>query len=268
MRRLPLVAVCTLAALAAVGTASAAAPPATQQPGVLTVGVAMPSEGFQVGVVKGSTVIYAQGFEIDFAKALAARLGLGGTVFVQNRFDRLYSAGAKPFDLAIGQISITPARSRTVDFSRPYMSVDQGILAAQTVQPVPTTIAGLRALRICALTKSTGADVARERIAPVKPVLLVGNVPTLMLNLQTGRCDAVVYDAPTLGTLKKRAPDRYGPFVGVVDTAEEYGIALPKGSALLAPVNKAIASLVADGTVDRLARRWLTVDPADLRVLR
>ena len=99
-------------------------------------------------------------------------------------------------------------------------------------------------------------------------MLLVGNVPTLMLDLQTGRCEAVVYDAPALGTLKARAPLRYGPFVGVVKTGEQYGIAIPKGGTLVAPVNKALASLLADGTVDRLARKWLTVDPTDLRELR
>jgi ABC-type amino acid transport substrate-binding protein len=257
-----------VALFAFAGAGSAAAPPATQVPGTLTVGLAMPSEGFQVGIVKGSEVIYAQGFEIDLAKALTARLGLGTTVFVQNRFDRLYSAGAKPFDLAIGQISILPARLRTVDFSKPYMDADQGVLAAQTVSPVPTTIAGLKKLKICALAKSTGADAASLRIVPTKPVLLVGNVPTLMLYLQSGRCQAVVYDAPTLGTLKKRAPERYGPFVGVIDTGEHYGIAIPKGGTLLKPVDTAVTSLLADGTIDRLARTWLTVDPTDLRVLR
>jgi len=254
--------------LFAVGGAGAATPPTTLEPGTLTVGLAMPSEGFQVGVVKGSDVIYAQGFEIELAKALAIRLGLAKTAFVQNRFDRLYSSGAKPYDVAIAEISITEPRKRTVDFSHPYMQVDQGVLAAQTVDPVPTTIAGLKKLRICALAKTTGADIARERIAPTTPVRLIGNVPTLMLNVQTGRCAAVVYDAPALGTLKARAPDRYGPFVGVIDTKESYGIVFPKGGALVGPVNRALDSLVADGSVDRLSKKWLTVDPSKLRLLR
>jgi glutamine transport system substrate-binding protein len=99
-------------------------------------------------------------------------------------------------------------------------------------------------------------------------VRLIGNVPTLMLNVQTGRCDVVVYDAPALGTLKARAPARYGPFVGVIDTRESYGIAFPKGGTLVGPVDRALDSLLADGSVDRLAKKWLTVDPAKLRVLR
>jgi len=263
-----LLALTALAVGLAVSAIGAAAPPPTQVPGQLTVGVSLPSEGFQVGVVKGSQVIWAQGLEIDLAQALASKLGLEQTSFVQSRFDRLYSAGAKPWDVAIAEITITAERRRTTAFSRSYMSVDQGVLAAQTLRRVPKTMAGLRSLQLCALRRSTGAEVARETIAPTKPVLLVGNVPTLMLDLQTGRCQAVVYDAPALGTLKARAPLRYGPFVGVVETGEEYGIAMPRGSALLGPVNKALAALSADGTIERLQRKWITVHLEDLPVLR
>jgi polar amino acid transport system substrate-binding protein len=237
-------------------------------PGQLTVGVTLPSEGFQVGVVRGSEVLYAQGLEIDLARALALRLDLDRTAFVQSRFDRLFSAGQKPWDVAIAEITITQDRRRTAEFTRPYMSVDQGVLAAQTVTRVPRTIVGLRPLQICALAKSTGALVAQGTIAPTKRVRLLGNVDGLMLDLQTGRCEAVVYDAPTLGTLKDRAERRYGPFVGVIKTGEKYGIALPRGGALRAQVDRALAGLIADGTVERLQRKWLTTHLEELRVLR
>jgi ABC-type amino acid transport substrate-binding protein len=169
MKRLATIAI--LATLALTGAASAAAPVATITPGQLTVGVSLPSEGFEVGVAKGEQVTYAQGFDIDFARA---------------------------------QITITDQRRRTADFTQPYMTVDQGVLAAQTVNPVPRTLADLRSLRVCALSKSTGAEAAKTVIAPTKPTRQIGNVPTLMLNLQTGRCQAVVYDAPTLGTPSRR----------------------------------------------------------------
>ena len=69
MRLRLLILAAVVAALAAAGAGGAAAPP-TKQAGTLTVGLAMPSEGFQVGIVKGSEVVYAQGFEIDLARAL------------------------------------------------------------------------------------------------------------------------------------------------------------------------------------------------------
>jgi polar amino acid transport system substrate-binding protein len=266
MRRLLTIAI--LAALALCAGASAADPVPTITPGELTVGVSLPSEGFEVGVAAGDHVIYAQGFDIDLARALAKQLGLAQVTFVQSPFGRLFSSGGKPWDIAVAQITITDQRRRTADFTQSYMTVDQGVLVAQTVAPVPRTLAGLRSLRVCALSKSTGADVAKTVVAPTRPVRLIGNVPTLMLNLQTGRCQAVVYDAPTLGTLKARTPDRYGPFAGVIKTGEKYGVALPKGSPALAGVDAALRALIADGTLQRLQRKWLTTNLATLPTLR
>jgi ABC-type amino acid transport substrate-binding protein len=257
-----------LATLALAASASATDPVTTITPGQLTVGVSLPSEGFEVGVAKGDQVTYAQGFDIDLARAVAKQLGLTSVAFVQSQFGRLFSSGVKPWDVAIAQITITDQRRRTADFSQPYMTVDQGVLVAQTVSPVPRTLADLRALRICALAKSTGADAAETVIAPATPVRLIGNVPTLMLDLQTGRCQAVVHDAPTLGTLKARTPDRYGSFVGVIKTGEQYGIALPKGSQLLPDVDDALVTLIANGTVQRLQSKWLTVNLAQLPTLQ
>jgi polar amino acid transport system substrate-binding protein len=265
--RLP-AATAVLVALVLGTSASAAAPLPTLTPDQLTVGVSLPSEGFEVGVAKGDEVTYAQGFDVDLARALAKKLGLSRIAFVQSQFGRLYSSGAKPWDVAIAQITITDQRRRTADFTRSYMSVDQGVLAAQTVNPVPSSIGDLRSLRICALAKSTGAEVANTVVAPTQPPLLIGNVPTLMLDLQTGRCQAVIYDAPSLGTLKARAPDRYGPFVGVIKTGEQYGVALPKGSRLLRAVDAALGALIAEGTVQRLQQKWLTTDLSALPVLQ
>ncbi len=240
---------------------------ATLTPGQLTVGVSLPSEGFETGVARGAHVIYAQGFDIDLALALAKGLGLPKVTFVQSGFGDLIAAGKKPWDMAVAQITITPARSQDVAFSQPYMTVDQGVLAAKNLSPTPTTLAGLRGLQLCALRDSTGAVVAATRIAPQKPVLLPDNVPTLMQDLQTGTCQAVVYDAPTLGALKTLAPTYYGAFVGLVPTGEHYGIALPKGSRLVPRVNAALGALIANGTVQRLETKWFAADLAKVPVL-
>ncbi len=248
-------------------TAPAQAVPVTLTPGQLTVGVSLPSEGFETGVARGTHVIYAQGLDIDLALAIAKRLGLARAEFVQSQFGNLVSAGKKPWDIAVAQITITSARRRNVTFTQPYMTVDQGVLAAKTVSPAPTSLAGLRALQICALRDSTGADVAKTRIAPTKPVMQLDNVPTLMLDLQAGVCQAVVYDAPSLGALKALAPTYYGTFVGLVPTAEHYGIVLPKGSPLTQPVDKALGALIANGTLQRLENQWFTADLAKVPIL-
>lgn len=249
--------------------AAAAPAGATVTPNTLTVGVNLPSEGFQAGIVNGSSVVYARGLEIDLARALATRLGLtGGAVFTQSAFGDLIAPGAKPWDLALAEVTVTSARAKDVDFSTSYMRADQGVLVSQFLRTVPRSIAALRKLHLCAQQDTTGADTIKNRIKPTRRGLYPADVPTLMLYVQLGRCDAVVFDAPALATLKDRAPRRYGELAGVIRTGERYAAVLPKGSALRAPVDQAIAALRADGTIARLQKQWLSINTATLRVLR
>ena len=246
-----------------------AAAPATVAPGTLTVALNMPSDGFQVGAVKGREVVAARGYEIDLAQALAARLGVGGVTFVQEpRFTTLLAPGPKPWDLALAQVSITDARRAAVDFSVPYLTADQGVLLSAATAARPARIADLRGLRLCAQKGSTGADLIASAIAPTVPPLLPASTTVLTRGLVSGRCEAVVFDAPGLASLRAQVPTRYGPFAGVIRTGESYGAVFAKGNRLRGPVNRAIAALRTDGTLATLGARWLTTDLAKLPVLK
>ena len=63
-------------------------PAAHAQPGALTVGLDMPSPGFEVGAVTGHSVLFARGFEIDLARVIAARLGIPRVAFYQEPSSR------------------------------------------------------------------------------------------------------------------------------------------------------------------------------------
>ena len=65
-------------AVALAAPATAASPP-TKSAGRLTVGLAMPSAGFQVGAVRGRTVVLAKGLEIDLAPGAAATSSVRST---------------------------------------------------------------------------------------------------------------------------------------------------------------------------------------------
>lgn len=263
----PLVVAIALAATLAV-PARAAAPP-TKAPGTLTVGLAMPSAGFQVGAVRGRQVVLAKGFEIDLARELAKRLGLPRIRFLnESLHSTLLTSGAKGWDIALAQITVTPARTRRVDFSTSYLRADQGILVRRGLKTTPTTIAALRPLQLCAERSSTGGLLILDRIKPTSKPLLLENPSRLSYELFARKCDAIVFDAPALAVLRRQAPDRYGPLVGRIATSERYAIALEKGSPLRPRITRALGALLEDGTLARLRTRWLGVDTANLPVLR
>ena len=263
-----LVAAFAVAAILVVPATAAAPAPPTKTPGELLVGLAMPSAGFQVGAVRGRDVVLAKGFEIDLARELAKRLAIPRVRFVNEAlFSTLLVAGRKDWDIALAQISITPARAQRVDFSSPYLTADQGVLLRLGLKP-PTSIAALRSLQLCAERASTGGQLVLDRIKPTRKARLLENPSKLSYDLFTKRCDAVVFDAPALAVLQRQAPDRYGPLVGRIVTNEKYAAALEKGSPLRPRLNATLRALTADGTIERLRKRWLGTDTATLPSLR
>lgn len=255
-------------ALALVGGASGAAPPATVAPGVLTVGLSLPSPGFQAGAVRPNrTVVAARGLEIDFARSLAARLGLRRVRFVNDpSFNRLIGPGRKPWDVALAEVTITPVRRQSVDLSQSYLRADQGVLLRKGLT-APRTLAALARLRICLQRGTTSVAIVRERVRPARPLLFFRSVDLLLEGVRSGRCEAAVLDAPILAAERAAAPYRYGALAGVLRTNEHYGVVLRKGSPLTRRVNAAVRALAANGTLRRLQRRWLLTDLGSLRVL-
>jgi polar amino acid transport system substrate-binding protein len=267
MRRRVLAIAIALAAGSAPAAAQAPAP--TKTPGELVVGLSMPAAGFQVGAVLGRDVLFAKGYEIDLADAIAKQLGVPKVRFVnEDRFTALLAAGPHDWDLALSQLTIRADRAQRVDFSTPYFRADQGVLLRRGLQLKSRTFRALRKLKLCAERGSTGAEAARDRIAPTRKLRLVGNLSRLQADLYQRRCDAVVADAPQLGVMRAQAPDRFGKLAGRIATGEEYGAAFQRGSRLRPLVDDAIAALAADGTLAQLAKTWLSTDVESLKRFR
>jgi len=264
------------AAIAAAVLAATAATPATAQqpptlvPGQLTVALSLPFPGLQAGAVRpDGTVGYARGLEIDMVREIASRLGVTDVRFVNEPFfSRLLTAGPKTWDMAVAGITITADRRERVGFSRAYLDADQAVLTRRNLSTQPASIAALKPLRLCTERNSTGYRLIRTVIRPATTPLQAGNAQRLFGLLQSGRCDAAVYDSPALGAEVASAPDRYGPLVGRLGTGERYGIVFPKEStALRGRVDGVVRGLVADGTIRRLSTRWISTDVRRLPVI-
>lgn len=269
MRRLLAIVSCIAALVIAASPAVAqqATPPPTITPGVLTVALDMPSDGFQVGAVNGSQVTFARGLEVDLATAVAKRLGLRTTFVNVASFNDILAAGPKPWDVAFAQVSILAGRRAAIDYTIPYMQVDQGVLLRRGLTPSPRNLAGLRGLQLCVFARSTGSAVVAKRVKPKRPARAYTTVTSLIQGLTTGRCDAVVYDAPTLAVLRSEVPLRVGPMAGVIPTAESYGGVTADASPLVPSLNTALRGLIADGTVAALTTKWLSINIAALKPL-
>jgi ABC-type amino acid transport substrate-binding protein len=260
-RALGAVAIAVVASAIVVAETSARhdALPPTKKKGVLTVAIELGNPGFAEGPVTNP-----RGFSTDVARAVANQMRLK-LRFVDYAFARLFVPGPKPYDFALEFATITPARARLVDFSVPEIASSLGVLVAKDITG-RVTLARLRKLQVCAKEVTTGFAYVQDVLQPEGLVLEYPTAAAALDALSTSICDAFVFDLPVLIVAKREAPDRYGAIAGRVGPPEHYGGLLPKGSPLLPAVNKAIKSLIRDGTMKKIAARHfgsvLTSTPA------
>jgi polar amino acid transport system substrate-binding protein len=255
---------------ASVAGARPVAPP-TLRPGVLTVGLDPPVVGFQVGTLRGQKVLNPRGYEIDVAKGIAAKLKLRKVTYVKVPFAVLIRPGAKPFDLALEESTITVARQRVVSFSAPYFDANQGVLVSKKVAAagkVPKSLSDLRKLQLCAQAVTTGLGYVQHRLHPAKRPLIYQTLAAAYTAVQNGSCDAFVMDLPLVASQKKTKPSAYGPVAGQIITNEKYGAVMTKGNKLKPAVDRAIRTLAANGSIAKWQKKWFSIDFSKLRVLK
>ena len=241
----------------------------TRQAGTLTVGTDSPA--YEPWFADNDPT-NGQGYESAVAYAVAEELGYGeGQVeWVTVPFNNSYAAGPKSFDFDINQISITPKRAEVVDFSEPYYTATQGLIALED-SPVAsaTSIAELKEYKLGAQTGTTSLTAIREQVQPSSDPLVFEDTNAAKQALLNGQVDAVVADLPTAFYITAVEIPK-GTIVGQFEdpgNADEFGLLFEKGSPLVSCVDEALATLEQDGTLEQIQQEWLS-DVVDVPVLK
>jgi polar amino acid transport system substrate-binding protein len=243
----------------AVGASAGSASPPTKTPGKLIVGFDVPAPAFWNGRVTGTTIKNPSGFEYSLAVAIGKQLGipLKSIQFTRAPFGTILLAGPKKFDFALEETTITAQRAKVIGFSTPYFDANQGVLLRKGI-PKPKKISDLRSLQTCAQAATTGLDWIRHKLRPTKqPLVYSASSSAAFDAVQAKRCDALILDVPIVVSQAKKKPGAYAGVVGQIATGEGYGAVMQKGSTLKPFVDKAIKTLRANGTIDRLQKKWL-----------
>jgi polar amino acid transport system substrate-binding protein len=203
-----------------------------------------------------------KGYESAVAYAIAGKLGYSRAKvsWTYVPFNKSFAPGSKKFDFDINQISYTPARAKVVAFSKSYYDVNQAIVVNKgTKIAAVRSIAGLRSYKLGAQLGTTSYQFIVDRIKPSqKPGVFPQNIAAVNA-LKNGQIDGLVVDLPTaLYVTAVQVPNSkiLGQFQAKPG-GEHFGVVLQKGNPLASCVNKAIARLRANGTLNTLERVWL-----------
>ncbi len=203
-----------------------------------------------------------KGFESATAYAVAREMGFAKdqVAWTFAGFSQLAAPGAKDFDFAINQISITPKRGEAVTFSDPYYAASNGVLVLKDSEFADvTSLAELQDAKIGVQIGTTASDDVESQIAPTQEVDVFDDTTASTQALVNGQIDAIVTDLPT--TLYLAAAEVPGTVVGqlpAANAAESWGLALEKDNPLVTCVNQALGALTDSGELLDITNQWMT----------
>ena len=241
-------------------------------PGTLTIGTDNPaySPYFTGGPGHSWTGKYnndpytGKGFEDAVAYAVAKQMGFTNAQvkWEVTHFGQSYAPGPKNFDFYLAQVSITKKRAETVDFSSPYYTENQAIVALKTNKYAhATSIAALKGAKLGTQIGTTSYDLITNTIKPGPQPSAYQHLNDAINALKAHQIDGIVVDLPTAFYMTAvQIPNStiVGQFPASAGGSGQFGLVLQKGSQLRSCVDKAISALNANGTLDQIQTTWLS----------
>ena len=202
-----------------------------------------------------------KGFESAVAYAVAKELGFskGEVEWTVVPFNSSYAPGPKDFDFDINQISITPQRANAVDFSSPYYTAPQAVVAPKNSEFANAqSFAELQGATIGVQIGTTSLDAATQVIQPSEDPKVFNDSNDVVTALKQGQVDAVVVDLPTaFFVTAAQVPD--SKIVGQFSApgGDSFGLLLEKDSELTECLDQAIAALEESGQLEQITGKWM-----------
>jgi polar amino acid transport system substrate-binding protein len=211
---------------------------------------------------ENNTPTNGQGYESAVAYAVATQLGFSKSqvTWAYEPFDNSYAPGPKKFDFDINEISYSTARAQVVTFSNSYYPVQQSLVALKT-SPIVTkhTPAELKTYIYGDQVGTTSLAFINSQIQPTQTPKVFESLNDVKQALQDKQIAALVTDTPTAQYISSSEIGGSVMVAQFPSTGEHYGLLFAKGNPLVSCVNKALATLTANGTLAKLQAKYLQI---------
>ena len=231
---------------------------ATKSAGTLTIGTDKPA--YPPYFVNDDPT-NGKGFESAVGYAIAEQLGYepADVEWTVVPFNSSFAPGPKDFDFDLNQISITPKRAEQVDFSSPYYTADQAVVALPDSSAAEAEgLEDLADAKIGVQIGTTSLDAVTASIAPSEDPQVFDTSNDVVSALKNGQVDAIVVDTPTaLYLTAAQVPEAsiIGEFAA--PEGDEWGALLERDSELTDCVSAAVDELRESGELDKIQQRWI-----------
>ncbi|HEY5501394.1 MAG TPA: basic amino acid ABC transporter substrate-binding protein, partial [Candidatus Humimicrobiaceae bacterium] len=219
----------------------------TLKSGVLTVGSDCTWQPMEF--IEGDTIV---GFDVDLTKAITEKLGLK-LDYQNTAWDGMFPAvAAHKFDMIISSITIYDDRKKEMDFSYPYLPINQSVTVKKdsgidSAEKMNGKKAGVQI--------GTTGEIEAKKITGVT-VNTYDDIIMAFEDLRAGRVDAIICDTPVADAYALKNAGDFKVTYTII-TNEFYGIGYAKDTPeLVKVVNEALKAIKDDGTYDKIFTSW------------
>ena len=203
------------------------------------------------------------GFDVDIAYALCEKMKAQCTVVAQDWDGIIPGLLAKKYDAIIASMAPSAEREQKVDFTNRYYTTTLAIAVPKDSDITDINAQSLKDKSIGAQAGTAQAIYAEDHFVPEGTDLKL--YPTAIeadSDLSNKRLDAIIHDKfPLLSWLEKEGKDCCKLLGDIDGTQSPISIAIRKNSDdLKNRFNKAIDEIRADGTYDKISKKYFNAD--------
>ncbi len=220
-----------------------------KEKGVLVLGTSAdyPPYEFHKEIDGNDTIV---GFDIDIAKKIAEDMGVELEI-IDMKFEGLLPAlTAGKIDIIVAGMNPTDERKKSVDFSVVYYDPSQTMLVKADKLSELNTIEAFDG-KTLGVQKATLQEETAATVFPNSSVKAIGKIPNLIMELKTGKVDALLLATPVANSYAKGNDDIA---TNGIDLGGEGGVsaAVQKDSGeFLEAINETLAGLIESGEIDQ-----------------
>jgi polar amino acid transport system substrate-binding protein len=200
------------------------------------------------------------GFEVDLVNAICDIVNCAAT-YTNTAWDGIFVAlQAGEYDMVMGGASITAEREEVMDFTQPFMTVNQSIVVRTEDEGI--TLEEFQAAsdkKLGTIANTTNADLGIELFGRDR-VALYDTFPATSLALLNGDIDGILIDNTAGDGLIQANAGQMVIAIEDLTSGDPLGFVFQEGSEYVDAFDYALTQLTEDGTLEELLTKWFTAE--------